>query len=442
MNIKEMRELAKEMILEGVDAADPEKLVNDNIATDDDIINICGKIFNRNDYDEVVVFGIGKASLAMVKGTKKIKPDDGMIITKKGTVYDKNESPVPVREAYHPYPEQANLDAAREMLSKLEKKKNVLIIFLVSGGGSALFISPVEGISISEMNELNKLLVKSGANIHQINAVRKHLSCVKGGRFAEFCSDKGDLVSLIISDVVGDDLSVIASGPTYPDSSKFQDAIEILKEYGLWERASKNIKDHLKRGVRGEIKDTPKRLDVSNFLIGNNMSALKGAKRIADEKEINSIILTSQNEGEARMVAKPYIGIAKEIQDTGNPTKHPAALIFGGEMTVTFESMDSESGKGGPNREFVLASAMEIIDRENIVVTSVDSDGIDGVDKSGAIADGNSIRRANLDPKEILARHDSQSFFDSIDDSIEFDSRTNVNDISVIIVEKNRVGYC
>lgn len=433
-----MRKIAKNMIFEGVKSADPENLVDNNIDIDGNKINIVDKEFDRDDYDQVVVFGIGKAAVSMASGLNKIEPNDGLIITKKGNVYDGHKSPVPIREAYHPYPEQANLDAANEILSKLENIDNALIIFLVSGGGSALFLSPVEGISVSEMNELNRLLVKSGANIHQINSVRKHVSRVKGGRFAEICKEKGDLVSLIISDVVGDSLSVIASGPTYPDPSTFEDAKDVLKEFGLWDKVSDNIRNHIKKGLDGIIKDTPSSLYVDNYLIGNNMSALKGAKIVADDNDLNSIILTSQNQGEAREVAKPYSGIAMEVQDTGNPIEPPAALIFGGEMTVTFESMDSESGKGGPNREFVLASAIEIVGRENIVVASVDSDGIDGVEKAGAIADTNSIKRSNLNAKDFLKYHSSQDFFDSLDDSIAFDSRTNVNDISVIIIDEKK----
>jgi len=431
-----MREIARKMIFCGVKSAKPENLVNKNIDINCNRIRIVDKVFNKNDYDKILVFGIGKASVSMASGLNKLEPDDGLIITKKGNIYKDHSSPVPIKEAYHPYPEQANLDAANEILSKLEAIDNSLIIFLVSGGGSALFLSPVEGISVSDMNELNRLLVKSGANIHQINSVRKHLSKVKGGRFAELCAKKGDLVSLIISDVVGDDLSVIASGPTYPDPSTFKDAEQVLKEFSLWDKVSDTIRDHIKKGLDGEISDTPSSLDVDNYLIGNNMSALKGAKKVADESGLNSLILTSQNQGGAREVAKPYISMAKEIQDTGNPIKTPAALIFGGEMTVTFKSMSSESGKGGPNREFVLASALEIADRKNIVVASADSDGIDGIEKAGAIADPESIKRSNLDAKDILKTHSTQDFFDSIDDSIEFESRTNVNDISVILIEK------
>ncbi len=434
MDLKEMRRTAKEMILKGVEAADPEYLVENCIDLEGNTIKICEKRFKRSDYDEIVVFGIGKASFAMAVGCKKLEPDDGLVITKSGEVYQEERCPVEIRKAHHPYPKEANKEATDELLSKVDEKENALFIFLVSGGGSAMFLSPVEGITLREMNDLNKLLVKSGANIHEINAVRKHVSRVKGGRFGNICSKKGDVVSLIISDVVGDDLSVIASGPTYPDDSTFKDAERVLKEYDIWEDVSESIREHIEEGLKGDVEETPTELDVDNFLIGNNLLALKEVKNLAVQKGFNPLILTSQNQGEARLVAKPLMGIAKEIQDSGNPLKAPAAVILGGETTVSFRSMDTESGLGGPNRELVLSSAVEIQDRDNIVVASVDSDGIDGVDKAGAMADTSTIKNCDLDPKEYLERHDSQSFFEAIDSSIEFDSRTNVNDITVILV--------
>jgi len=431
-----MRKLAKNMILKGVQAADPEYLVKKNIEVKDQNIKIAEKTFQREDYDEIVLLSIGKASVPMAIGCRKIDPDDGLAIAKFNGGGDEDKSPVKVKNAHHPYPKRANIDASKELLSIVENKKNALFVFLISGGGSALFTLPTEGITLSEMNKLNKLLVKSGANIHQINTVRKHISRVKGGKLARLCCKKGDVVSLIISDVVGDDMGVIASGPTYPDKSTYQDAENVLKEFDLWDKVSHDIRKRINLGIKGKVEETPKELDVDNFLIGNNMIALKEAKKVAEEKNLNNIILTSQNQGEAKVVAKPLMGIAKEIQDTNNPIEPPAAVILGGETTVGFSSKDANTGKGGPNRELVLSSAIEIQDRDNIVVASVDSDGIDGIDKAGAIADTSTIERCELDPKKLLEKHDSQKYFESIGDSIEFDSRTNVNDITIIIVEE------
>lgn len=438
MNLRDMRELAENMIIKGVTFADSEHLVKKNIEVNGGKMKIGEKIFHREDYEEIVLLGIGKASVPMAIGCKKLKPDDGLIITRFNDDTDKDKSPVKVKTAHHPYPKQANIDSSEELLSVVRDKENALFVFLVSGGGSALFTSPAEGITLSEIKELNKLLLKSGANIHQINAVRKHVSKVKGGRLGNLCCKKGDMVSLIISDVVGDDLSVIASGPTYPDFSTYEETEKVLKEFDLWKKISESIRERIKRGRAGEFDETPKELNVHNFLIGNNMVALRGAKKVAEEKELNNFILSSQNQGEAREVAKPLIGIAKEIQDTSNPIEPPAAVIIGGETTVRFHSEDENTGKGGPNRELVLSSAIEIQERKNIVIASVDSDGIDGIDKAGAIADTSTVERCELNPKEHLEWHDSQHYFESANDSIEFDSRTNVNDITVILVGEKK----
>ncbi len=430
MDLQEMKEAAKKMITAGVKAADPEKLVKENIEVKGNRIKICGKTVSRDDYDEITVLGIGKASVAMSSGCEMLEPDDGLVIT------DKNGSTLPeieVNVAEHPYPEKANIHAAESLLSKIRQKENSLFIFLVSGGGSALFLSPVDGITVSEMKELNKSLVRSGADIHEINAVRKHLSEVKGGRLGKELTKRGDAVSLIISDVVGDELSSVASGPTCPDPTTFEDARNVLKRYDLWEEISESVREHLNKGVAGEVEETPDSSKVKNFLIGSNMIALRAAKEVASEYDFEPLILTSQNTGEAKAVAEPYMGIAKEVQDSGNPTEPPAALIFGGEMTVEFEQ-GPKGGKGGPNREFVLSSAIEIQNRKNIVVASADTDGTDGIGKAGALATTDSIERSEFDPRNLLEEHDSERFFDQIDSSIEFDSRTNVNDISVILV--------
>ncbi len=438
MDSQEMKHLAKKMILEGVSAADPEHLMNKQFRVENNTLYIGKKDYRLQDFEEVLLFGIGKASVPMASALKGLDPDDGLMITQEGHTYEKDSCPVPIKEAKHPYPEETNLKATETLLSKLEGKKEALIIFLISGGGSALFFYPVHGVSLTEMNELNRILVRSGADIHEMNAVRKHLSKVKGGMFAKLCEEKGHLVSLIISDVVDDDLDVIASGPTSPDTSTFQDAVDVLKTYDLWKDAPKSIKKHLNKGVRGEIPETPDHIRVDNNLIGSNFDALTAAAAFAEKKGLNTMILSSKNKGEAREVAKTLMGIAKEIQDTENPLKPPAAVIIGGETTVSLD-MDKKVGKGGPNRELVLSAAEEIEGRKNIVIASADSDGIDGTDKAGAVADCESISRFKKKTSPLLQAHDSQRFFEELNDSLEFESRTNVNDVTIILVgEKDR----
>ncbi len=431
MKIDEMRTIAKKIIKGGVEATDPESLVKSNFNKENGTIILAGKTFSEEDYEKILVFGIGKAAVAMGSGLNGLKLDDGLVITKKGHTYDDHRCPVPIREASHPYPAEENLKTAKEFLDKLDGVENALIIFLISGGGSALFTSPAGDISISEMKDLNERLVRSGADIYEINSVRKHVSDVKGGRFAKICEGKGDLISLMISDVVGDDMSVIASGPTYPDDSTFEDAVDVLKKYGLWDDTSSKIKNHLVEGIEGSVEETPEDVQATNILIGNNLTALKEAEKIAKEEGFKTIILTSHNRGEASEVAKPLVGIAKEVQESGNPIRTPAALILGGETTV---SLDEEKGKGGPNRELVLSAAKELKGRKDIVVASVDSDGIDGMDKAGAIADHRTVKRSKKDPDEFLKKHASQNFFEGLKDNLEINSRTNVNDITIILV--------
>lgn len=437
MEINKMRDYALQLIKTGVDSAEPESLVNRNIVINGDKIKICDKTFNRSEFKEIVMLGIGKASPAMASGCEKVNPDDGLIITKLYNKENENQYPlIDIKKGGHPYPNEDSFEATKNMISKVENKEDCLFIFLISGGGSSLLSFPVKGVKIDELNLLNRLMIKSGANIHEINTVRKHLSQVKGGRLAKLCRPHGKVISLILSDVVGDKLSDIASGPTCTDKTTFEDAKVVLKKYRLWERIPKSIRDHIKKGIAGEIEDTSEKIDADNFLIGNNLTALKGVKEMAEEMGFNSMILTSQNMGEAKEVAKTFAGIAKEVQDSFNPLKPPAALIFGGETTVDMNYTNGVEVDGGPNREFVLSFAKEIRNREKIVIASVDTDGTDGRGKAGAIADGNSINRSNFDADDLLKTHRSQKFFDELGDSIEFKSRTNVNDISIILIDE------
>ncbi len=434
MEQEEMRRKALQMIRAAIDAVNPTKLVQENMEVKDEKIKIGDKFFQKGEFSEIVILGIGKASTAMARGLEKLDPDDGLVITKKSEKQVTLDSPIEIKEGGHPYPNIHSFKASKELVSKVTRKKDCLFIFLVSGGGSALFTYPVKGISIEEIEKINRLLIDSGADIHEINRVRKHLSKVKGGRFAEICREHGEVISLILSDVVGDDLSVIASGPTYLDNSTFKDSLNILKTYGIWDEVSKGIQKHITDGIKGKIKETPFEIDADNFLIGNNLMALREMKRVAETEGFDPVILTSHNTGEAKEVAKSFIGIAKDVQINSTPIEPPAALIIGGETTVKIQDIDL-TYEGGPNREFVLSSAINISDQEKIVVASLDSDGTDGRGKAGAIADTKSIKRTNLDARKLLMDHDTQRFFDEIGDSIELESETNINDITVILVD-------
>jgi glycerate 2-kinase len=428
------------MIMAAVKSSDPTEAVKKNVKLDGDTLTVVDKQFNLKEFDRVLLFGIGKASTPMARAFEEIlTPDGGLVITKKGDEIGAVElESVPVYFAYHPEPREINIEVSQKIVDMVEGIKDdekVLVVFMISGGGSALFDVPPEGVSVDDLFRFNQIMMRWGGTIYDINTVRKHLSRVKGGRFGQLCSSKGaTTVSLILSDVVGDDLSVIASGPTYKDETTFAEAIDLLKRANVWDDCPESVRAHLEKGLENPDMEPPRSVPANtyNFLIGNNYIALKAAEEIAVREGFNTMILTSQNYGEAKEIAKCIMGIAKQVQDTGEPIKTPAALIMGGEMTVTFDWEDRDGF--GPNREFVLRSAIEIAGRKNIVVAAADTDGEDGEGKSGAIADCRSLSRTELDPYYYLEKHDAEIFFDDLGDSLEFESRTNVNDINVILI--------
>ncbi len=428
------------MIMAGVNAADPTRAVLDSVKLSGQTLQVLEQEFDLNNYDRILLFGIGKAASPMGYALEQIiTPDDGLLITKLGPEIGESQvKSVPVYKAYHPEPQEINIEYTNKVLQKIEQlppDSRSLIFFVISGGGSALFCAPPPGISTKDMFCLNQLLMKCGANIHQINVIRKHISRVKGGRFGQICSQKGaTVISLILSDVVGDDLSVIASGPTYKDYSSFADAIKLAKNFNIWDEMPQSIRQHLLKGLDDPTMEPPREIpaNVHNHLIGNNLVALKAAEKVAVQAGFNTMILSSQNTGEAKVIAKCLSGIAQEIQNSNLPIAPPASLIMGGEMVVTFNWEDRNGF--GPNREFVLSSAIELAKRKNIVIAAADTDGVDGEGKSGAIADCRTVQRAELDPQYYLDKHDAEIFFDSLGDSLQFSSFTNVNDINVILI--------
>lgn len=429
------------MIMAGVEAADPRQAISNSLRIIDGVLEIEKRDrFPLKDYDRILLFGIGKAARPMCQAFEAIlTPDDGLAITKKGDEIGLAEvQSIPVHTAYHPEPRQENVDYTRKILDLVDsigEDQSTLVFLMISGGGSALFCAPPSKIDIDDMYKLNQLLMKCGATIYDINTIRKHISEIKGGRFGQRVSDRGGtLVSLILSDVVGDDLSVIASGPSYKDDTTFADAIRLMRQYKIWDEAPASVRDHLQQGFEDQSQEPPRAVPsgVHNYLIGTNLGALHAAKAAAEAAGVPSLILTSQNTGEAKEIAKCVMAIAKEIQDSGNPVVPPVALVMGGEMIVTFNWEDRDGF--GPNREFVLSSALEIQGRNNIVVAGADTDGVDGEGKAGAIADGFTVERSSLDPRWHLDRHEAEAFFDALGDSIEFTSMTNVNDVVVVLV--------
>lgn len=297
---------------------------------------------------------------------------------------------------------------------------------------------PRRDVLLDDKREVTELLLRSGANIHEINTVRKHISGFKGGMLAKRAYP-ATLVSLILSDVIGDDLDVIASGPTVPDSSTFQGAINILKRYDLWNETPNSVRKVLLDGVKKLIPETPKPCDqvfenVHNMVIGNNRLASLAAVQELRRGGMNTLFLTSFMEGEARDVGLMLAALAREVSTSGNPVSKPAAVVIGGETTVTVTG----GGVGGRNQEIALSAATKIERMEGIVVASASTDGVDGpTDAAGAIADGNTIVRArkqNLNAVEHLEDNDSYSFFSKLGDLIfTGPTGTNVNDLSIVV---------
>jgi len=369
--------------------------------------------------------------------SKKI--ENGLVIVKDG--YNDLSSPIEnieIVEAGHPIPDNRGAQATKRIIELLNHtRKDDLVICLISGGGSALMVSPVEGISLAELQDLTRELLASGATINEINALRKHLDQVKGGQIARYASP-ARLISLILSDVVGDPLDVIASGPTVPDSTTYDEAINILTKYQIEHRISRKIIKYLKSGKRGDIPDTPKLNDlifknVTNFVIGSNLVAGQGALKQAQKEGFHTMLLTNYLQGEAKEVAKALAAILRQMASNNPPLARPACIILGGETTVTLQG----NGQGGRNQEIALASVYDLAGINDIALITLATDGGDGsTDAAGAVVTGETFQRAQeagLDPQIYLRNNDSYNFFKSLNDLvITGPTLTNVNDLAFL----------
>lgn len=396
-------------------------------------------------YTELQVVGFGKASCPMAKAIEDCMPDlarKGFIITKYRHCMESGPLAMQVREAGHPLPDENGFHGTTEIMDILRKSdEKTLIVCLISGGGSSLLVSPYSGITLSEKQRITDLLLKAGADIYELNSVRKHLSRVKGGRLAELAHPAG-IISLILSDVIGDRLDVIASGPTAPDKTTYHDAWAVLEKYRLLEKAPGNVLDILRKGVTGAMPETPKEQDavfrkVQNIIIGSNRKALEAAKAKAEELGMHAEILSSAIAGEARDTAKLLAEKALTIKNSGSARPgSPLCLISGGETTVTVRG----NGVGGRNMELALAFALAIGGTDGITLLSAGTDGTDGpTDAAGAIVDGDTAgkaRNAGLNPEEYLAANDSYNFFSQLNQLlITGPTGTNVMDIQLIVIE-------
>lgn len=441
---KRARKASLQILKAALDSVDPQVTIKSHIHRIGNILKVDDLTFDLDKLQRVFVVGGGKASGAMAEAVEEILGDKligGFINVLRGTKSYFKTRKILLHEAGHPIPDEDGVEGARKIVQIVNKaKKGDLVICLISGGGSALMPLPVTGITVQDKQKLTEALLKCGATIDEINAVRKHISELKGGQLAK-AAYPATLVSLILSDVVGDLLDTIASGPTAPDKTTFNDAILILRKYNLWKDLTpETITKRLEAGLRGEIPETPKPDDKAfdktySVVVGNNRYAALAACRKAESLGFNSMLLSSMVEGEARHVGTAYAGIMKEILHSNNPIPKPAVVVAGGETTVTATG----SGKGGRNQELVLSAASKVNGLKGVAIASINTDGIDGpTDAAGAIADGQTTARAKekkLVPMKFLINNDSFHFFLKLDDLIfTGPTGTNVSDLTVMVV--------
>ena len=431
------RRAALEIFKAAVRASDPMEAVLRHVRVEGAALRAGRERYRLDRMGDIHVIGAGKASARMAVAVERLlgkRIASGFINVKDG-----HRAPlrrVRVQECGHPVPDERGVRGAREIAGiAASAQPGDLVICLISGGASALMPFPSQPVTLADKQETTRLLLASGADIHEMNAVRKHISAVKGGRLAALAAP-AQVLSLILSDVIGDDLSVIGSGPTAPDRSTFQDAWRILDQRDLTGRIPPAVREHLEAGLRGEIPETPKTLsNARNVIVGGNRLALDAAAIRAKQLGFRTIVLSSSIAGETQDVAGVHAAIAREIRQSGQPLRPPACVISGGETTVTLKG----DGKGGRNQEFALAAAIDIAGLDGVTILCAGTDGTDGpTDAAGAIADGTTLARAaaqKLSAGEFLANNDSYNFFDPLADLIKTGpTGTNVMDVRLVLV--------
>lgn len=434
-----------------IQAVKPDEAIKQQVQLDKNTLIIGNHRIDLDTIDHLYVVGAGKAVLPMTLALMNILDNhvtSGIVIAKENySSHALNNSIITVSSAAnqirvftggHPLPNTDGIRATKEIIDLLNNTTcKDLVLCLISGGGSSLLTSPAGEVTLQDLRTLTLSLTKCGASIIEINILRKHLDLIKGGQLARLAAP-APLISLILSDVVGDPLETIASGPTAPDPSTFQDAWQVLVRYDLVSQLPPSLLHHLERGKRGELPETPKPGDfifnnVYNVIIGNNFKAAQAALQQAHVEGFNTLLLTTFLQGEARQAGHFLVAIAREISQSGHPLSRPVCLIAGGETTVTIQG----KGKGGRNQELALAAVKDFRDIQNIVLVTLATDGEDGnTDAAGAVVTGNTFDRSlmlGMDPESYLRNNDSYYFFHNLDDLIKpGPTHTNVNDLVFI----------
>lgn len=436
---------ACEIMAAAINAVHPYQCVRDYIKLKGTLFEIGQQRIDLETIRRIFVIGFGKASVPMAKALIDIiggKLTSAKVITKdeRFLADDGYQSTLEVLLGGHPIPTRDSVAATRKVLESLpELFEDDLVLIVVSGGGSALFTDPINGVTLDDLQQMTQLLLRCGADIHEVNTLRKHLDQVKGGRLANKLRP-ALIHTLILSDVIGDRLDMIASGPTVPDATTFSDAEKIIRKYHLVEKVPHSILMRLDEGIKGEIQETlkPDALlphSLHHHLVGSNIKALKAAKQRAEDLGFQSQIISSHLTGHTDNVAEFLMGMIHSVMSHGEPIKPPACLIFGGETTVVVKG----TGKGGRNQDLALKMVRWLSDMPGVLFVSLATDGEDGpTDAAGAVVDGivfrDSLLMCQFDIETYIQSNDAYPFFEAVDGLIKTGSTgTNVNDIVMIL---------
>ena len=434
-----IKKILKALIQSSLDAADSSHAMEHMIVRKNHHLYVNNIRYDLSKYERIVCVGAGKGAAHMAKTLEQILEvylEGGVVIVKDG--YGVATQKIRVVEASHPLPDSRGSRATKQILkiAKELTRKDLLIVVL-SGGASSLLCAPAPGLTLQDKRQTTNLLIRCGAPIQEINTVRKHLSLVKGGLLAQSTSAK--VLTLIMSDVLGDDLPTIGSGPTVPDPTTFTEAKEILENYQIWKDVPTRVRTHLDNGICGFVPETWKRktrspLRSHSIILANNQAAINGVAKEAKRLGLRPYILETPLQGEAKDLGTILGAMAKDIREFGNPVRPPACLIVGGEPTVTVTG----KGKGGRAQECVLGAAQELTGLTHVVVAGFGTDGTDGpTEVAGAMVDEKTAQRAKkkgLSIENSLEKHDSYTFFKKVGGHIiTGPTTTNVNDIYLII---------
>lgn len=417
----------------------PESLVMAQVERDDNTLVVDGKQYDLADLDRIFVIGAGKGSAAVVDAVRGQIGDqltDGVVVEKHGQATP--IAGVSVVEAGHPIPDESGLTATESVLALADRAdENDLVIVCITGGTSAQLVAPPDGVSLVDLATLTESMLYAGLPIEEINAVRKHVSSVKGGRLLERI-----LPATCISLVTVDEVAGEPWGPTVLDETTYKDAVEVLRKRSLWDAAPKSIRAHLKGGLHGAVTETPGPSDIQaargqTVVLAGATDLCDAAMTEAEQLGFNATVLSSVLEGESRTVGTVLAAVAREIAERDRPIETPCVVISGGETTVTVED---EAGRGGPNQELALQFAIQTADRDDLALMAIGTDGTDGpTDIAGGLVDGTTAGRAlerNISLFDHVHHHDSSPALEELGDAVRTGTTgTNVMDLRLLLIE-------